>query len=130
MILDTSFIIDLIKGDKSAVDIKALLAKKKETCRVSAATIFELWTGVTSSSRSQEEKVRVINAAAELPVVNVTRQIAEKAGEINGALIKSGEQIDAMDTLIAATSLLENETLLTKNVKHFSRVRGLRIESY
>ena len=130
MILDTSFLIDLIKGDKSVVGTKALLTEKRETCRVSAATIFELWTGITSSSRSQEEKVRVINAVAELPIVNVSRQIAEKAGEINGTLIKSGEQIDAMDTIIAASSLLENETLLTKNIKHFGRVKGLRIETY
>ena len=130
MILDTSFLIDLIKGEKDAVDLKEKLAQRKETCRASSITLFELWTGVTSSNRSQEEKARVINASIELPLVNISGQIARKAGEINGMLIKSGEQIDAMDTIIAATALLEDDTLLTRNAKHFSRIKGLRIESY
>ena len=56
--------------------------------------------------------------------------MAEKAGEIHGTLAKGGQGIDNIDAMIAATALLENETVLTRNIKHFSRVKGLRVESY
>ncbi|MBI2143757.1 PIN domain-containing protein [Candidatus Woesearchaeota archaeon] len=130
MILDTTFLIDLTQNDKGAVEQKQFMAARNETCRVSVATIFELWSGVTSSNRSEEEKRKVITALFGLALININRSIAEKAGEINGMLLKSGNMIEPLDTMIAATALLENEALLTRNVKHFSRVKGLRIESY
>ncbi len=38
--------------------------------------------------------------------------------------------IDPEDTLIAGIALINNETVLTKNVEHFSRIRDLKIETY
>lgn len=40
------------------------------------------------------------------------------------------QEIDAIDSMIAAIALLENEPLLTRNTKHFTRIKGLRVESY
>lgn len=38
--------------------------------------------------------------------------------------------IDPEDAMIAGIALLSNETILTKNVEHFSRIRNLKIETY
>jgi tRNA(fMet)-specific endonuclease VapC len=35
-----------------------------------------------------------------------------------------------MDTLIAAHAMALNVTLVTNNIRHFSRVRGLRTENW
>ena len=130
MILDTSFLIDLMENDDGAAARKRNLDGSSEICRTSAATIFELWAGIFMSKKSEEEKRKVVNALSEIGVVSVSGRISEKAGELHGLLKKDGNEIGPIDAMIAATALLENETVLTRNAKHFARVKGLRIESY
>ena len=130
MILDTSFIIDLMEMDEGALDKHGQLVEKNETSRISSAALFELWSGVGHSKKSEEEKLKVMRALSGISTIALTAPMAEKAGEIHGTLAKEGRGIDNIDAMIASTALHENETLLTRNVKHFARVNGLRIESY
>lgn len=130
MILDTSFVIDLMEMDEGALNRHRKLVEKSETYRVSSAAIFELWSGVGHSKKSEEERLKVMRALSGISTIALTAPMAEKAGEIHGTLAKGGQGIDNIDAMIAATALLENETVLTRNIKHFSRVKGLRVESY
>ena len=130
MILDTSFIIDLMEMDEGALNKHGQLVEKNETSRISSAALFELWSGVGHSKKGEEEKLKVMRALSGISTIALTAPMAEKAGEIHGTLAKEGRGIDNIDAMIASTALHENETLLTRNVKHFARVNGLRIESY
>lgn len=130
MILDTSFLIDLMENDESALQRKQKLAENKEAYRVAAPTIFELWSGISASDKPEKEKTRVLAALSEISTVQLNRKSAEKAGEIHGSLAKEGQGIDAIDSMIAAIAILENEAVLTRNIKHFTRVKGLRVERY
>lgn len=130
MILDTSFIIDLMNSDEGALNRHGKLIEKNEAYRISSAAVFELWSGVGHSKKSDEERLKVMDALAGIRTIPLTAPMAEKAGEIHGTLAKEGQGVDNIDAMIAATALLENETVLTRNVKHFSRVKGLRIENY
>src|SRR3989338_2315479 len=130
MILDTSFIIDLMEMDEGALDKHGQLVEKNETSRISSAALFELWSGVGHSKKGEEEKLKIMRALSGISTIALTAPMAEKAGEIHGTLAKEGRGIDNIDAMIASTALHENETLPTRNVKHFARVNGLRIESY
>ena len=130
MILDTGFVIDVMKGEPAALERQRLFAEEKTQYSVAAATIFELWVGIALSRKSDEEKGKVKNALSELVTVRLSGPIAQKAGEIHGSLIKQGGGIGLMDSMIAATALLANEPVLTRNAKHFSKVKGLLVESY
>ncbi|MBI2664467.1 PIN domain-containing protein [Candidatus Woesearchaeota archaeon] len=130
MILDTDFIIDVMNKDEAAMLKQQKMFADDEIYRVSAPTIFELWTGIALSGKSEAELVKVIKTIAAFDTIKMTRESAEKAGEIHGSLIKNGQEIDAVDSMIAGAALLENETVLTRNTKHFTRVTGLRVESY
>ena len=130
MILDTSFIIDIMEMDEGALSRHRTLREQNESYRVSSATIFELWSGVGHSRKSENEKIKVLKALSGISTISLSLPMAEKAGEIHGILAKEGKEIDDIDAMIAATALLENETVLTRNVKRFARVKGLRIESY
>jgi predicted nucleic acid-binding protein len=46
------------------------------------------------------------------------------------ALQRSGSKIPTLDLLIATAALLDDAPLVTRNVKDFSRVPGLRVLSY
>jgi len=52
------------------------------------------------------------------------------AGEIDARLSNEGKIIDFEDILTGAICLLNNETLVTRNEKHFEKISGLKIISY
>ena len=130
MILDTTFLIDVMKNKEEAIAIRQKMEEEREAYRISIATIFELWAGIAASKKSEVERMKVLDVLSDIDVVDLTRPIAEKAGEIHGILIKNGEGIDNIDAMITATALLENEAVLTRNIKHFTRVKGLKVETY
>jgi predicted nucleic acid-binding protein len=43
---------------------------------------------------------------------------------------RSGRSVAAMDLLIGAAAIVDEASLLTRNVKDFSRVPGLRVLGY
>ncbi len=49
----------------------------------------------------------------------------DTAAEVRRALEKAGEEIGMADSLIAGTVLRHGGALLTRNLRHFSRVDGL-----
>lgn len=54
----------------------------------------------------------------------------DRAAELFETLRASGNLIENMDLLIAATALQHDATLITNNTKHFSRIEGLRLEDW
>jgi len=129
---------NILALNKSAVDKNSLIEilkqkindEKNETYCISSATVFELWSGVGHSKRSDEEKLKVIKALSGISTIALTAPLAEKAGEIHGTLAKEGQSVDNIDAMIAATALHENGSVLTRNVKHFAAVKGLKVETY
>jgi len=130
MILDTDFLIDVMEGDRDALKRKDKLNEDRENYRTTALSVFELWFGITMSKKPDGEKAKIFSVLRGIDTVKLSREAAEKAGEIHGSLTKKGESIGAIDSMIAAIALLENEPVLTGNSKHFSRVAGLKIETY
>lgn len=130
MILDTTFIIDLMRRNESALATKGRLLAGNETFRVSSATILELWSGIAASDRTELEKAKVLAAMKGVDLIGMGRIVAEKAGEIHGKLAKNGTPLDSIDCIIAATAILNNDAVLTRNAKDFTRVAGLRVEGY
>jgi tRNA(fMet)-specific endonuclease VapC len=65
-----------------------------------------------------------------LAVVLPGEELATIYGRELAALERRGESISAMDLLIAATALAEGAPLVTRNRRHFERVRGLEILDY
>lgn len=130
MILDTSFVIDLMAGDKAAIEKLKEIISKGEPQIVTAPTIFELYSGLAQSSKRELEKKKILSALSRVAIWHLDASAAERGGEIDGALIKAGEQIEPVDSMIAGIALVKGEKVLTRNVKHFSKVAGLNLETY
>ncbi len=130
MILDTCFIIDVMNEDSGAVDKLHDLISKQEPLIVTSITIFELFSGLSQSKRPINEKHKIINTLRNMLINSLDEVSAEKAGIIDGDLIKKGSQITPLDVMIAGITLNKNETLLTRNIKDFNKIKGLEIETY
>ena len=63
-------------------------------------------------------------------IADLDHKSAVCAAEIFAKSIKQGRTLPFSDCLIAGIALANNETILTRNVKDFSRIEGLKIEDY
>ena len=129
MILETSFILDYLKGEKSAALKMHHIVDENEEVGIATPTIFELWTGLSAFQQRNDEKERINNIIKDQILYPLDKESAEIAGKINGELIKKGLQIDPEDCMIAGIAITNNKKLLTRDV-HFNRIEGLKVESY
>lgn len=53
-----------------------------------------------------------------------------KTGKLSGELINGRKQIEREECVIAATALLSDEPIVTRDTKHFDRVDNLEVRSY
>ena len=130
MILDTSFVIDLMRGAKKAVEKLEEFERSGEAIYLTAPTIYELFLGIALSRASDSEKQRVEEVLREQVVLPLDEDAARAAGELQGELMREGVPIDPLDALIAGIAVARGERVATRNVKHFSRVRGVEIVGY
>lgn len=118
VLLDTSVLIDVLRGDRSAVAYVSGLASVPATSEVCRA---EVLLGMRSSE--QRATLRLLDA---LDVRPVDRAIAERAGALGRTYRRSHPAIGVADLLVAATADLTRLPIATRNVRHFPMYRDLR----
>lgn len=130
MIQDTSFIIDLLRGDEGATQFLDIVEKDAQPQKVSAVTVLELYEGVARSQTSETKRERILEILETKHVVSADHPVMRKAGKLSGELVNRGERIEREDCVIAATALLTDESIVTRNIDHFDRIDGLDVRSY
>ncbi len=130
MLLDTTFLIDFLRGEEKA--IKFMQKNESGLIFTTEINVFEIVTGVYASKDNIKEYLERINALlSNLIVLNLDRKSSIKAGEITGNLIKQGQKIQETDCLIAAIALTNGlNVIVTENKKHFERIKEIEVLSY
>ena len=129
MILDTTFLVDVLRGSDDVVDAMAEI-DEAGTGAVSSVSVMEVWEGVLLTTSSDRERRRVKQLLEEVRELEFDRACALRAGEISATLRQAGEQLEAPDVMIAATALAHDMPVVTHNVDHFERVEDLEILTY
>lgn len=62
-----------------------------------------------------------------IKVANLNSQVIEKYAQLKVSLEIKGQKLDEFDLLIAATALVNNLIIVTRNLGHFKRIKGLKI---
>ena len=129
MLLDTTFISDLIRETDAAVEKRDELKDSATPIAFSALTVFEAGMGLRGVSNDAREQFD--RTVGQLDVAPFGEREARRAVAIQTELIDSGERIGSVDVLIAATAAEStDQTVLTRNVDEFERVRGIDVETY
>ena len=124
-LFDTSIIVNIFRGKKEEQKIMEDLEGERTSSFVCLAELYE---GVARSRNRQEEENNLVKFFSRLNnVFGIDNEVAKKFGEVRSALKKSGNVIEDMDLLIAATCIAYNQILITHNKKHFSRIPELKI---
>lgn len=129
MLLDTSFLIDLMNGDEGAVQKARELEQGLVQQRISSMTLFELCYGIARATDSEAERETVERVLASKPIHPADTAVMRKAGRMSGELQNDGTPVSDGDMIIAATAEVVEEPVLTRNVEDFERL-GVDIETY
>ena len=130
MILDTSFLIDVMNGGAAALETVDEIEAAEVPQRIPAMTLQELYIGVGMSELPKQEQREIERIIEARPVVPTSAAIARKAGRIDGELRAAGEPIDIGDATIGATAVVCDEPVVTGNPDHFERISGIEVVSY
>ena len=110
-LVDTDILIHFLRGRREAKDfLSSLLDRSQILC--SSITVAEVFAGIRPG---EEEKTRAL--VDNLEVLDVTREIAEKAGQYRRTIRSQTLELD--DCLIAATAFVHRSVLATGNGKHY-----------
>lgn len=124
VVVDTDIIIDYLKKRQPGADLLKH-AYLKYRLHVTAITVYELMYGVQRSG-----KTGLINRLLRhVTVIPFDEAAAKKAASIHYALTSKGKDIGVKDAFIAAMCEFHKLPLLTRNVKHFNRIPGLKLLS-
>ena len=123
--LDTNTVLDYFRGKGNVV--ARMLAVPPREVALPAIVAYEVWVGVLGSQNAKRRQVEYEQFLAAVEVLPFDSAVGRRAAELRHALERRGEGIGPLDTLIAATALSHNATLVTRNVREFGRVQGLKL---
>jgi tRNA(fMet)-specific endonuclease VapC len=127
--LDTDFLVALLRGNKEAEEKSTLLDRRGVRKTTTPITAFELFIGAYLSKNTENASL-VRDLLLSLEILEFNLAACERGGEFEAALRKRGEAIGIRDVMIAAISHIHDETLLTRNTRHYSRIDGLKLDTW
>ena len=129
MILDTTFLIDVLRNDKKAIEKAEELSRKNASLFTTAITVFEVWQGVYGL-KDENKLEKLSNFFKEKGLLDLDSESAKIGGKIRAELKNKGQEIESADCMIAGICLKNEKCLLTRNIRHYSRIKNLIVESY
>lgn len=129
LLIDSDVLIEIEKG---RIDLQKFISgREEEEFFISVITASELLHGVWRSENPDIHTGRsafVESILALFPILEIDLKIARIHAEIYSKMLKKKKIIGTHDSWIAASCLAYGLTLISKNIKDFKNVPGLRIE--
>jgi len=121
ILIDTNIFIEHFRNNSKAVDFFESL-EVSSNIYFSAITETELLAGKSNNDSTKKRKLMLfLNQWRKIPADN---PMVILAGDISREY-----DVDVPDAIIAATAMMNNLTLLTKNIKHFKKIKELKVKS-
>lgn len=119
--VDTSLIIDILRGDKKlALKLQNLL--RIHDVYISVITLCELYKGAYAHENSIIKTSDVKNIISSFELLSFNEKVCEEFGKMYAKLKKTGKIIPELDLLIASLIKANNLILATRDNKHFKNV--------
>lgn len=127
-LLDTNILSELVRHPQGPI-VNRITTAGEETVCTSIIVAAELRFGAAKSdSRKLADRVNLILSAIE--ILPLETPADREYGKLRHYLAREGMPIGPNDMLIAAQALEADLTVVTANVREFSRVPGLKVENW
>ena len=130
-LFDTDILSQVLRRAPSPTLLTKLAAVPAEQQFTSAITVGEMVYGAYRSDRP-DHFLRQLEERLwpNIRILPFSRATAETYGRLRAQLEEAGTPLAEPDLRIAAIALTHDLTMITGNVRHFSRVPGLRTENW
>ena len=126
-VLDTTFLIDLLRGQKDT----AKIMDSNEPLLTTQINMYEVIRGMFIRNVSEEKYLQISEFFDQIRLLSLDDNSIIKSAEISSGLLKNGQFIGDADCLTAGIALSNGvTTVVTRNVEHFKRIKGIKVESY
>lgn len=120
-LLDTCVISELVKARPTTSVVKWVESITESSMFISVLTLGEIYKGITKLRASKKRRAlqewvsKDLHQRFDTRIIPVSMEIARIWGEIQGNAEKKGERMPVIDSLIAATALAYDLTVVTRN---------------
>ena len=127
--LDTNIITAFFKNDLRVVQRVSEYLEFFDKLTINIISYYEILRGLKDLG-NEERLNRFEDFIQENELVSIRKETVEKAAEIYAYLKKEGNLIEDADILMAAIAIVEKLVLITNNINHFKRVKGLKVDNW
>lgn len=130
-LLDTNVLSEVTRPRPNLAVIRRLFSTSPAALFASEMTRYELRYCASLQARAEEIWAKIAREILPLPLwLPIDEPTSLAAGRLRGELRSSGRTIEVQDAFLAATALVRDLVLVTRNVRHFESVRGLAVENW
>ena len=127
-VLDTNIVIYYFKG---VGNVRRHFSQTSyEKLFIPSIVLYELNVGIAKSNLPDKRQMQLKQLLEYVSILPFTKKEAEHAAIVRAKLEMQGTPIGIVDGLIAGTTLTNNSTLITRNVREFKRIDSLRLENW
>ncbi|HSW97466.1 MAG TPA: type II toxin-antitoxin system VapC family toxin [Candidatus Saccharimonadales bacterium] len=127
-LIETSVIIDYLKGKEQATSVVDSLEGELTSSYICLAELYEGIYRVTN--KAVLEKAVQTYFSSLTTIYGVDALVAKTFGKLRAELKKKGMIIEDLDLFLAATAVAYDLEIVTFNKKHFAHVEALKIHQY
>lgn len=127
--LDTNAIIMAVRHPDWPIYGKIRSHLGKDLC-ISSVTYGELEYGIKKSAAPEKNRIAIIGIIMGMRILSFDAKAAEHFGDIFADLENRHQRIGDRDMMIAGHARSLGYTVVTNNIREFSRVTGLRCEDW
>lgn len=124
-LVDSDYLIDALIG--RPVALATLDRLGEQGAAISIISLGEIYEGAYRAPDPTVRLARMRAAFARFGVITLSEPIMEHFAHVRSHLRRAGQLIPDLDLLIAATAIHHELQLVTRNLRHFSRIPGLAI---
>ena len=130
-VLDSTFLVDLLRSDPHARKKAKELDTRREAKLLSTPVLYEITSGLLYT-RSRSEAAAFQRLSANYVIASFDEVSAIKAAEIRAELTRLGKVKSHVDTMIAGIAAAGRHVLVSRDedFQAISEALGLQVESY
>lgn len=124
-LLETDRVIDWLSGGSETVALVRRIAA--QGLAISLISYGEVFDGIVHGKHPAQRQHDFEVFLQFVDILPLTMPIMERFARERGRLRRQGQKIADMDLLIAATAIHHDLILITRNLRHFTRISGLQL---
>ncbi len=128
-LLDTNIVSYWMRGNESVID--RIRSCSPSDLALSTITLAEILYGIEKSPLKKKERLlKIEKISSLLEIYSFDEMAAAEYAVIRARLENKGTVISERDTQIASIAMANKLTVVTHNVKEFSRIPKLKVEDW